>query len=139
MNSGTLSFIEVADPQEEIRPNKIEHVTSQKVSEEEIYSNKNEHITSQDVSDGHEESPSLEAPRSLRSSERIYNTSIIIKSSAETNGEKTHVRTHDTASRNDRVKLMTVESHLPTQQVPSNATTPQTSLRFPRGGCIADT
>ena len=37
------------------------------------------------------------------------------------------------------MKLMTVESHLPTQQVPSNATTPHTSLRFPRGGCIADT
>ena len=114
--SGTLSFIEVADPQEEIRPNKIEHSTSQKVSDGEIYSNKNEHTTSQDVSDGHGESPSQEAPRSLRHSEWICNTSIIIKSSAETNGEKTHVRTYDTASRNDNSKLMTVESHLPTQK-----------------------
>ena len=126
------------DPQDEFRPNKIEHSTSQKVSEGEIYLNKNEHTTYQEVSDGHGVLPSQVAPRSLRRSEWIScNTSI--RSLAKTNGEKMNVRTHDTASWNDCIKLMTVESHLPTQQVPSNAITAQTSLRFPRGGCITDT
>ena len=80
--------------------------------------------------------PSQEAPRSLRRSEWICNT--FIRSLAKTNGEKTNVRTHDTASWNDRTKLMTVESHLPTQKATYDATTAQTRHRFQRGVCIAD-
>jgi len=52
VNRGTLSLIEVVDPQEEIHPNKIELVTSQKVCEGKIYPNKNEQTTSREVSDG---------------------------------------------------------------------------------------
>jgi len=52
VNSGTLSLLELVDAQEEIRPNKIEHVTSQKVSEGNIYPNKNEQTTFREVSDG---------------------------------------------------------------------------------------
>ena len=37
------------------------------------------------------------------------------------------------------MKLETVESHLPYHQAPFDATTAQTSVRFPRGGCITDT
>ena len=51
VNSGTLFFTELVDPQEEIHPNKTEHATSQKVSEGKIYPNKNEYTTSQEVSD----------------------------------------------------------------------------------------
>ena len=117
VNRGTQFFTEVVDPQEEIRPNKIEHATSQRVSEGDIHPNKNEHSTSQEVSDGDGKFlPSQEASRSPRCSEWIYNTSFIDQSLAETNWVKTNVRTIDiTASWNDQAKFMTVESHLPTQ------------------------
>ena len=103
------------DPQEEIHPNKIEHATSQKISEGDIHPNKNEHSTSQEVSDGDGEFlPSQEASRSPRRSEWICITSSIYQSLAEINWVKTNVRTIDlAASWNDRMKLETVESHLP--------------------------
>jgi len=100
VNSGTQVFTKVVDPQEKIFPNKIEHVTSQKVSEGKIYPNKNEQTTSREVSDGDQVLlPSQEAHRSPRRSEWIcITTSSINQSLAETNWANTNVRTIDIAA-----------------------------------------
>jgi len=118
MNNEILPFTEGVDPQEENLPNKNEHGTSLDVNEGELLSE--------------------EAPVSLRCSVWICYT-LNNMSLAGTNCKKTNTRTHDTASWNGHTKHMTVESHLPTQQAQSDATSAQTSHRFPHGGCIADT